>query len=204
MRAGHPIRAFHKRCHDIRPYSFAPAFEAVTAYSYNPSYNDDYLRAKRISNIAARRLCWIILHKLPEEVCNIITEHIVLELATVGLREILSPLKSIKKTSYELDLNKDIYVAYQAIEGVTYIRRLSNEKTDDKARLIHKASENQKLRPVYVAFDHFGVRDVYFENPPDDCLIWAGSPPYWINVSVTEMPLMCTHDVGFCSIYPLC
>lgn len=197
MRAGNPIRAFHKRCHDIRPYSSSPTFEAATAYSYNPSYNDDYLRAKRIRNIAARRLCWIILHKLPEEVCNIITEHIVLELATIGLREILSPLKSIKKTSYELDLNKDIYVAYQAIEGVSYIRRLSNEKIDDKARLIQEASETQNLTPVYVAFDHFGVRDVYFEKPPDDCSTWAGSPPYWINVSVAEMPLICTHDVGF-------
>jgi hypothetical protein len=138
----------------------------AAAYNYNPSYRDDCLRAKRISNIAARKLCQNILQKLPEEVCNIIAQYIVLELATIGLQEIISPLNPTQRTRYALDLNKDIYVAYQVIEGVYYIQWLTNKQPDNKGQLVYKANEKQNLRAIYVAFDYLGVRNVYFGNPP--------------------------------------
>jgi len=194
---------FHAGCYAIAPNSFSPSFAAALTYDYRPTYDDERVRATRIRDAATVKLRSNILGYLSQEIVDMITENLVMELAALYTQEIFSSLKYTKEFKYKLNLRKDIYVRYREIEGVTYVQWLSNKNMGGKGLRIYKPRTHEQVKALWVAFDHLGVRRVDHKKHPVELSIGVGSPPYWkeIRPDTEEMTLVCIHDVRSSSLF---
>ncbi|KAJ4358742.1 uncharacterized protein N0V89_003326 [Didymosphaeria variabile] len=162
-----------------------------------PSYDDERLRARRIRDAASVKLRSGMLKHLSQELVDMITENMVMELAAVHSQEIFSSMRSTNGFKYRLDLRQDIYVRYREIEGVTYVQWLSNTNMGGKGPCIYRARRDEKVKALWVAFDQLGVRRVDLKEHPVEISLGVGSLPFWkvIRPDTDEQTLVCIHDV---------
>ncbi|KAL1613266.1 hypothetical protein SLS60_001498 [Paraconiothyrium brasiliense] len=162
-----------------------------------PSYEDERMRARRIRDAASAKLRASILKHLSQELVDMIAEYLVVEVAAVHSQEIFSSVRFTKENKYRLNLRKDIYVRYREIEGVSYVQGLSNTNIGGKGLRIYKARRREKIKGLWVAFDHLGVRRIDYKKHPVEISLGAGTLPYWkeIRPDTDEKTLVCIHDV---------
>ncbi|CAI6334906.1 unnamed protein product [Periconia digitata] len=193
---GDTIYTFHAGCYSVAPDSFSPSFAAAITYDYRPSYDDERLRARRIRDAATAKLKNSALQQMPREIIDIITENLVLEVAAIHTKEIFSSLRFAHQFKYRLHLGKDIYVKYREIEGVDYVHWLSNTDLGGKGMRLYRARRHEKIKALWLAFDHLGVRRVCLKKHPVEISLGAGSLPYWreLRTEADEMHLSCIYD----------
>jgi hypothetical protein len=63
-----------------------------------------------------------------------------------------------------VDISKNIYAGYVAIDGTSYVTTISNTITPQTPDLIFESSRKLHASHVHFAFDHLGVRWVHFDS----------------------------------------
>ncbi|KAK8920324.1 hypothetical protein VCV18_007627 [Metarhizium anisopliae] len=69
-----------------------------------------------------------------------------------------------------IHLTQDVYATYVTIEDISYLQSLQNSPlgNDAKGHRILDAPQGHTIRTIYVAYDHVGIRNIYFELPKRD------------------------------------
>lgn len=78
----------------------------------------------------------------------------------LGIRP-LSPSYSV------IDITRNVYATYVSFEGISYLHFLENSTHggDFENRCISIGGQGKLTRTIYVAYDHIGIRNIYFELP---------------------------------------
>lgn len=198
---------FHEGCYAFKPSPLSPNFIPATHYDFTPSASDGVRRRRRIRRTLARKLGAGVLAAMPEELCLMVAEHLVRECAVTTCQELTS--YSHGRDS-DVDLSSDVYATYVNVEGIHYVQSLDNQsgpRGDERVELIFDAKRQGDVQNVYVAYDHLGVRDVFFETHPkhrSPHLSPVTRGVWWRGLGKGSRPLRLTTKSDVCILEVFC
>jgi hypothetical protein len=161
---------FHRRCFDFaRPLQLVTSnFLAATEYSFQPSLYEGRRRLDRIRNLLPARLSKVLPRKLPREILAMVAKLLESECAIVtAQQQTLGDEESgILLPDFIIDLTRNVYAQYYELDGVCYVKTLSNSRpeTGKDQRLLFDAQQGGRVHKVLVAEDHLGIRSVRFAS----------------------------------------
>ncbi|KAI1479326.1 hypothetical protein F4774DRAFT_425973 [Daldinia eschscholtzii] len=163
-RDGVSIPGFHASCYRFNTQIVSDVFLRYTQFKYEPPLAGeiDRQRHKRLTGLLASNLMRQQWPKyIPSELWHMIAQHLVRECAIVTAQmQIFSPFvrgSVVKRT-------RDVYAHYTSVEGIAYLSSISNQDVSlgRRGKLLFKGHEGHLFRKIYIASDHFGIRDVLF------------------------------------------
>ncbi|CCT69648.1 uncharacterized protein FFB20_10513 [Fusarium fujikuroi] len=161
MMQGRRVPFFHQECVCFRLYDISDALTTSGEWSFEPPASEISRRSHRIKNLLAPKLRDQLQIRLPLETLMTITGHLVRECAAVTAEE-QSLGTAVSDTT--LDIRRDIYANYTAVEGVRYVKSLCNTASNfgdqDYPTLLCKKSK--PIDKIWIAEDHRGIRSVIF------------------------------------------
>ncbi|SPO01888.1 uncharacterized protein DNG_04561 [Cephalotrichum gorgonifer] len=166
--------AFHVDCYNTRVRPVTWAFLNATEYGHVPPFGGEGRRRRRIQDLLTARLESSFLKELPAEICHLVAGFFVQQCAAITLQELVADDTSYPPPDLhqaDVDLARDVYARYIHVEGVQYVRSLSNEppsEAQESVVRVFKARPGRVVRTVYVRYDHIGVRGVWFTLPKED------------------------------------
>lgn len=155
---------------------FSRNFIDAVQFAYEPYGTElDHQRIKNIREAISLRAK--ALWQLPVEMGEIISEHLVREYAIVFICERWNWRYEWTRT---LQTSRPIYARNISIDGIRYYSRISSDKSVTKHGRGIKIWEGGSVKKfvVYVARDHFGVRQVMFESPKR-AVVRDATPGVW-------------------------
>lgn len=169
IRNGRRVPCFHRDCYSVKLLPISSNFLAATDYVFSPPIRFELERQERIKRTLARNLGLGSLRQLPQDVCYMIAGYLYRQLAAIACQDVARHLYPSNST---FDLTHDVYATYVSIEGISYLQSLQNSPlgNDTKGRRILDARQGHIIRTIYVAYDHVGIRNIYFELPKRDDL----------------------------------
>ncbi|KAH8895320.1 hypothetical protein GQ53DRAFT_838981 [Thozetella sp. PMI_491] len=188
---GLQVPCFHADCFNFSRRVFKADltmdFVASMRYAFRASPNEDQRRIDRTRRFLASRLRDLdiksapadpplLLRSLPGELLLLVATFLVRECAVVTARESRDPLADC-----DVDLFKNVYVQYELIDGVRYIRSLRNSDSTGGAggqsdrlwslqnrKLLDEKMQSDVVRTISFAWDHIGIRAIRFASRPDE------------------------------------
>lgn len=131
----------------LTPAEYLPAL----AYSYEPSKSDERRRLElvrfRLQQALKRNI-----GRFPTEVWDFVAKDLVCEFATVAI-PVVEP-----KTVFTIDALEAVWATYVEIDGVEYIKSVSNEQKPGGRLLWDKPKS--PTGHVYIGEDHLGISEI--------------------------------------------
>ena len=154
---------FHGRCFWFRLFEISESLLAAGEYTFEPPTYEEPRRFDRIQRLLAPKLNGVLPVRLPPEMLITIAGLLVHECALITAEE-----QALEKpiTEILIDLSRNVYANYHAVDGVGYIKSLQNlrsETGDEEHHLLH-VGENRRIRKIWIAEDHRGIRFVKFSS----------------------------------------
>lgn len=132
----------------LTPAEYLPAL----AYSYEPPKSDER-RRRELVRFRLQQALKRNLGRLPTEVWDYVAKDLVCEFATVAIPVVES------KTVFTIDPLEAVWARYVDIDGVKYVKSVSNEhKPGD--RLLWDKPRSPTGHVVYIAEDHLGINEI--------------------------------------------
>ncbi|WAO87070.1 Hypothetical protein NCS54_00436500 [Fusarium falciforme] len=132
----------------LTPAEYLPAL----AYSYEPPKSDER-RRRELVRFRLQQALKRNLGRLPTEVWDYVAKDLVCEFATVAI-PVVEP-----KTVFTIDPLEAVWAKYVDIDGVKYVKSVSNEhKPGD--RLLWDKPKSPTGHVVYIAEDHLGINEI--------------------------------------------
>ncbi|KAF5586805.1 uncharacterized protein FSUBG_12016 [Fusarium subglutinans] len=161
MMQGHRVPFFHHECFCFRLYDISDALVAAGEWSFEPPASENSRRSHRIKSLLAPKLRDQLQIRLPPETLMTIAGYLVRECAAITAEE-QSLGTEVSDTTVEI--SRDIYVNYTAVDGVRYVKTLCNTASNfgdqDYNRLRRKM--DKPVDQIWIAEDHRGIRSVIF------------------------------------------
>lgn len=176
MKGDSRVHGFHYDCYGFRLFPLTSRFLAATEYQFSPPVGEGVRRWRRIQHKLAVKLKLGFLRGLPEEICRMVAGSLVPECAVVNFQELTSTVAASEppvRHHQKIHLSHDVYAQYIDIEGVRYIRALSNVPLSTKVQgrvRVFKAQRGRVVQKIYIRYDHLGIRGVWFTLPNNDLL----------------------------------
>ncbi|KAF5708944.1 hypothetical protein FGLOB1_6164 [Fusarium globosum] len=161
MAEGRRIPFFHNDCFCFRLYDISDALVAAGNYTFDPPAYEKKRRSHRIKRLLAPKLRDELQIRLPAETLMIIAGLLVRECAAITAEEQLLGLNVSDDT---VDLTKDVYVGYTAVDGVRYVRSLGNtvSKLCNQDCPVLLSKQGESVGKIWIAEDYRGIRAVKF------------------------------------------
>ncbi|CAF3490094.1 unnamed protein product [Fusarium graminearum] len=180
---GEPVPFFHVECRKFKQHD---VFRVVSTgcFQFEPTVHEQNRRFTRINYLLARRLQDIIQVNLPAEIVHTIAKMLVHECATITNQE-----QSLGwgQAPRSIRLDSAVYATYSVIDGVRYVKSLTNFPDQGREEYTLLSKEGQTHSRLYIAHDYRGVRAV--KLCPSDAPL-SGSGPitncYWRNILDAE------------------
>lgn len=184
MLEGRRVPVFHSDCLDFRLYDISDALIAAGDYTFDPPAHERNRRSHRIKRLLAPRLRDELRIRLPAEILIAIAGFLVRECAVITTE---AQSLGTDVSDMTVDLTQDVYVSYTTIEGLRYVKSISNTApklcNEDQTGLLSKQGES--VGKIWIAEDYCGIRFVRF-CPADASL--AGPTPmvksWWRTISI--------------------
>lgn len=120
------------------------------------------------------------LTSVATELCYLVAGYLYRQWTAIACQDVARHLYPSNST---IHLTQDIYATYVTIEGISYLQSLQNSPlgNDAKGHRILDAPQGHTIRTIYVAYDHVGIGNIYFELPKRDdrcdssldcCRVW--------------------------------
>lgn len=172
---------FHHGCYHLGLSVVTPERLAATKYYGRPPASEISRRRRHIKCALTPRLESGVLNGLPEDICYEVAGLLVRESAIVSSQELYAASASESETSHNVDLSRDIYAQFIKIEGVRYLKSLSNEPcTGAKGNVrVFQSGRGRVVRSIYLRHDHLGARGVWFSLPDDELSRYLEARGVW-------------------------
>ncbi|KAL6917404.1 hypothetical protein FSST1_008899 [Fusarium sambucinum] len=188
---GRLTQFFHAEC---RKFKQRDVLRVVSTgcFRFEPKVHEQNRRFTRIKHSLARRLDGIFQVKLPAEVLNTIAEMLVHECATITNEE-----QSVGRSedARTIRLDSAVYATYSVVDGVRYVKSLTNSPVPDREEYTQLSKEGQTHSRLYIAHDFRGVRAIRLA--PSNVSLSGPGPImdcYWRNIPDAEK--MIIHENG--------
>ena len=99
--------------------------------------------------------------KLPAEILDRIAEILVHECAAITNEQQSQPIERVEPTTF-LWLHEEVYAAYTVIDGVRYVKELTNSKDNIPKGTYTLLKKQGEPCQIYIAEDHRGIRAAKF------------------------------------------
>lgn len=121
---------------------------------------------------------------VPLEICQQIARYCSLrERATATARTFWQ--ENSKTPDHVFNMAHELWACRVEFEGVHYIARLTNERGDQPASLIHTPEPGKEIDTMYMAEDHLGLREVFFVSSPDIPAVKHRPGLWWKTMKIT-------------------
>jgi hypothetical protein len=161
MMQGRRVPFFHHECFCFRLYDVSDAIIAAGEWAFEPPASENSRRSHRIKNLLAPKLRDQLQIRLPPEILMTIAGHLVRECAAITAEE-QSLGTAVSDTV--VDITRDIYANYTAVDGVRYVKSLYNTASgsgdQDHPTLLGK--KGKSIDKIWIAEDYRGIRSVIF------------------------------------------
>ncbi|KAJ4023047.1 hypothetical protein NW752_003505 [Fusarium irregulare] len=157
MMEGRRTPFFHNDCLDFRLYDISDALIAAGDYAFDPPAHEKNRRSRRIKGLLAPKLRDELQIRLPAETLIAIAGFLVRECAVITTE---AQSLGTDVSDMTVDLAQDVYVSYTTIEGLRYVKSISNTAPKDHPVLLSK--QGQPVGKIWVAEDYRGIRFVKF------------------------------------------
>ncbi|KID88977.1 hypothetical protein MGU_04320 [Metarhizium guizhouense ARSEF 977] len=167
MSKGRRVPCFHRDCYSVKLLPISSNFLAAIDYVFSPPIHFELERQQRIKRTLARNLGLGFLHQLPQELCHMVAGYLYRQWAAIACQDVARHLYPSDST---IHLTQDVYATYVTIEGISYLQSLENSPLENAAKghRILDVPQGHTIRTIYVAYDHVGIRNIYFELPKRD------------------------------------
>ncbi|KAF5547880.1 hypothetical protein FMEXI_4976 [Fusarium mexicanum] len=161
MMQGRRVPFFHHECFCFRLYDISDALVAAGEWSFEPPASENSRRSHRIRNLLAPRLRDQLQIRLPPETLMTIAGHLVRECAAITAEE---QLLGTAVSDTAVDITRDIYANYTAVDGVCYVKSLCNTASNigHHGHRTLMSKEGKAVDKICIAEDHRGIRSVIF------------------------------------------
>ncbi|KAL2689333.1 hypothetical protein Neosp_003386 [[Neocosmospora] mangrovei] len=131
----------------LTPAEYLPAL----AYSYEPPESDER-RRRELVRFRLQHALKKNIGRFPTEVWDFVAKDLVCEFATVAI-PVIEP-----KTTFTIDALEAVWATYVEIDGVEYVKSVSNEHKPGSWLLWDKPKSPRWY--VYIAEDHLGIKEI--------------------------------------------
>ncbi|RMJ07833.1 hypothetical protein CDV36_012563 [Fusarium kuroshium] len=149
----------------LTPAEYPPAL----AYSYEPPKSDER-RRRELVRFRLQQALKRNLGRLPTEVWDFVAKNLVCEFATVAI-PVVEP-----KTVFTIDPLEAVWAKYVEIDGVKYVRSVSNHQNSG-GRLLWDKPKSPTGHVVYISEDHLGINEI--TNSPEVTQSAQNRVPTW-------------------------
>ena len=181
MLEGRRVPFFHNDCLDFRLYDISDVLIAAGDFTFDPPAYERNRRSHRINRLLVPRLRDELQIRLPAEILMAIAGFLVRECAVITTE---TQSLGTDVSGMTVDLAQDVYVSYTTIEGLRYVKSISNTAPKDHPVLLSK--QGQPVGKIWIAEDYRGIRFVKFCSA-DASL--AGPTPivksWWRTISIS-------------------
>jgi hypothetical protein len=164
-RGSRRVPFLHGQCFWPRQYAISESFLAAGEYTFNPPACEEPRRFNRMQSLLAPKLNNVLPVILPPKILIAIAGLLVRECATITAEQ-----QSLGTSTSDLliDLSRNIYATYHAVDGIGYVKSLSNSRPESHEKEVHVLhKEESGVRRIHVAEDHRGIRCVKFSSSDD-------------------------------------
>ncbi|UPK91161.1 hypothetical protein LCI18_002096 [Fusarium solani-melongenae] len=133
---------------DLLPFMYLP----VLAYSYAPPKSDEKRRLELV-RFRLQQALQSNVARLPTEVWDSVAKHLVCEFIIAAI----PPLGS--KTVFTIDPREAVWVKYVDIDGVKYVKSVSNEQRPGD-RLLWDKPKSPTEHVIHIGEDHLGIKEI--------------------------------------------
>ncbi|OBS24145.1 hypothetical protein FPOA_04692 [Fusarium poae] len=188
---GHLTPFFHAECRKFKQHDVSRVV-STGAFRFEPTVHEQHRRFTHIKHFLAQRLDAMFQVKLPTEILDIIAQMLVHECATITNQE-----RSVGRTEeHELiRLDSAVYATYSVVDGLRYVKSLTNFPVPDRDGYALLSKEGQTLNRLYIAHSYRGVRAI--KLCPSNVSMSGPCPItgcYWRNIPDVERIVI--HDNG--------
>lgn len=201
------VTLFHESCFTFRLFNVSQGYLNATKRNIQPTPNEERRREARIRRLLAPRLAAMYPGKLPIEMWHQIAGELTHECATVSSQMHWNDSERVTSSLVsDVHFALDVYVSYELVEGVRYLRfvenldtlryhkwrPLSTKDAGITGRHLHKSSTS--VSAILIGEDGLGIRHVEFRTTlpdPSDSHPFPGL--WWRLISVKH----CARSVKF-------
>lgn len=111
-----------------------------------------------------------LAQRLSFDICHLVAEHLQAVYAVVAARAVLQPARS-----YEFTMDKEIWCERVSFEGIEYLSRLSNYRTQLGMERIFHPSMLKTSNRLLIQENHLGITQIVF-SPSDNSAAFEYKP----------------------------
>lgn len=152
---------------------------AALAYSYEPPKSDER-RRRQLVRFRLQQALKSNLGRFPTEVWDFVAEHLVCEFATVAIPAIRPA------TVFAIDPLEAVWAKYVEIDGVRYLRSVSNDGNSG-GRLLWDKPKSPDGHVVYIAEDHLGINEITSSPEVTQAAHGRAASTWWRTVPVKDL-----------------
>lgn len=183
MLEGRRVPFFHNDCLSFRLYDISDALVAAGDFALDPPAHERNRRSHRIKRLLAPRLRDELQIRLPAEILMAIAGLLVRECAVITAEE---QSLGTDVSDMTVNLTQDVYVNYTIIEGLRYVKSISNTapKLCNEHHIGLLSKQGEPVGKIWIAKDPRGIRFVKF--CPADALLTGPTPivkSWWRTIS---------------------
>ncbi|KAI0149967.1 hypothetical protein F4776DRAFT_672115 [Hypoxylon sp. NC0597] len=159
------VDCFHAECYQsTNVFKITPQFRAAIRYSFQPPVHGSSAKYRndRLHGVVVRDLKREPFPKqLPNEIWRIIARSAPMEFLMFSSHE---QVRRIQTRDSFVEFSRDVYARFIMYGGLSYLKELSNSPSPDSKGevLLFRGQPMRKVRKIYIAGDHLGVRGVKF------------------------------------------
>ncbi|KAF9765261.1 hypothetical protein IL306_002499 [Fusarium sp. DS 682] len=149
---------FHAECLSLKLHDISDALIKSGKYTFDCYKYDQLRRASRIQRLLTPRLRDNLGIELPDEILTVIAGLLVRQCAAITSQEQSFETEASEES---VDLLRHVYVTYTTVEGVRYVKSISNSKAKECQNAL-ASKEGQDFRRIWIAEDYRGIRFIKF------------------------------------------